>query len=260
MNSVYEELKTLVTRWQVWYMLGNQDIKLKYRRSSLGPLWITLSMAVTIYSMGFLYGHLFRANALHYYPYLAASMLGWAYISRILDESSYAFISAETYIKNQASAMTPFIMRIVLRNTLVFAHNIVVFIPIILIFHLSVSWKLLLILPGFILIGINGIFWGSLLAIVGTRYRDFQQIVTSLMQVIYFLTPIMWLPSLLPAKYRWVASYNPFNGFLNLLRAPLLNKVLTMQNLLVIGLTTIVGFMLYCLFMKKFKHRIVFWL
>ncbi len=260
MNSVYEEIKALVTRWPVWYMLGSQDIKLKYRRSSLGPLWITLSMAVTIYSMGFLYGHLFKANLALYYPHLASGIIGWALVSTLLLESTNAFIVSENYIRNQNNAMSQFIMRIILRNLLIFVHNVLVFIPIIFIFDISISFKLLLIIPGLLLIAVNTMFWGSLLAVFGTRYRDFTQIVASLIQVIFFLTPIMWMPKLLPEKYRWAVHYNPFNGFLNLVRAPLMNQLIDFTSLVVVLIATSLGFILYYFVMKKFKHRIVFWL
>src|SRR5690242_11037894 len=64
-------------KWNIWLMLAYQDVKLRYRRSVLGPFWITISMAITVYSMGFLYGHLFHSKLQTYFPFLVAGMLGW---------------------------------------------------------------------------------------------------------------------------------------------------------------------------------------
>lgn len=241
-------------------MLGNQDIKLKYRRSTIGPFWITISMAVTIFSMGFLYGHLFKVNLDDYFPYLASGVIAWSFISTLILEGSTAFIDSETYIRNQDSFMCIFMMRLLLKNGVIFLHNMLVFIPIMLIFHMPVSFKLLLIIPGLLFIAINALCWGTLVAIIGTRYRDFQPIVTSLIQVIFFLTPIMWMPSLLPEKFQWIVEYNPFNQFLNLIRAPMMNTVIDLQNLLVVLFVSVLGFLLYARFLRKYKHRIVFWL
>src|SRR3990167_7170629 len=55
-----EDITDGCKKWRIWLMLAYQDIKLRYRRSVLGPFWITMSMAITVYSMGYLYGHLFH--------------------------------------------------------------------------------------------------------------------------------------------------------------------------------------------------------
>ena len=259
-NSIFKEIKAIITQWPVWYMLGTQDIKLKYRRSSLGPLWITISMAVTIYCMGFLYGHLFKVNLTTYYPYLASGIIGWSFISTLIIEGSNAFIESENYIRNQETTMSLFLMRLVLRNIIIFFHNVLAFIPILFIFHLGITFKSLLLIPGLFIVGINAVFWGTLLAIIGTRYRDFAQIITSIIQVIFFLTPIMWLPNLLPAKFQWLVQYNPFNQFLSLIRAPMLNQMISLNSFLMTIYVSVIGFLLYGLFIQKYKHRIVFWL
>jgi ABC-type polysaccharide/polyol phosphate export permease len=259
-NTVVKELKAILAQWPIWFMLGTQDIKLRYRRSSIGPLWITISMAVTIYSMGFLYSHLFKVDLKTYFPYLASGIIAWSFISTLITEGSNIFIDSESYIRNQAIAMSLFMMRLVLRNVIIFFHNLLAFLPILFIFPAGFSWKLLLLIPGLLVIGLNAIFWGTLLAIFGTRYRDFSQIITSIIQVIFFLTPIMWLPNSLPARFQWVTQYNPFNQFLNVIRAPLIDQNITTPTVLMVTSVSILGFLLYALFIKKYKQRIVFWL
>ena len=241
-------------------MLGTQDIKLRYRRSTIGPLWITISMAVTIGCMGVLYGHLFKVALNNYFPYLAAGIISWSFISMLILESNNAFIDAEKYIRNQQTFMSLFLARIILRNTLIFAHNLLVLIPIIFIFHIGISTKMLLLIPGLIILSINALFWGTLLAILGTRYRDFTQIINSIVQIIFFITPVMWMPSSLPTRLQWLIEFNPFNQFLNLIRVPMMNQLISFNNLLIIVAVTILGFLLYIPVINNYKHRIVFWL
>lgn len=255
-----KEIQAIFKHWAIWSMLANQDIKLRYRRSTIGPFWITISMAVTIYSMGFLYSHLFRAHLATYFPFLATGVIGWAFISILLTEASNTFIESEAYIKNQESFFSLFIMRVTLRNFLIFLHNLVVFLPIAFYYQIGIGWATLALIPGLLILFINALCWGSLLAIIGARYRDFNQIITSLIQVAFFLTPIMWMPTLLPENLQWVVDYNPFNQFLNLIRLPLLNQSFTLQGLALVGGMTLLGFMLYAYFIGRHKSRIVFWL
>jgi len=259
-KDLWEEFSAIMYHWLMWFTLGNQDIKLRYRRSSLGPFWITLSMAVTITALGFLYSRLFNVDLQFYLPYLAISLICWTLISTLIIESCNAYVEAENFIRNQQSAFSIYIMRLLLRNIIIFAHNILVFIPIAIIYSVSLSWHVLLIIPGFILLGINAMLWGGVLAVLGTRYRDFTQIAASLVQVIFFMTPIMWMPSFLNGQHQWLILYNPFNQLLNLIRNPMLNQDIGLQAWGIVGLMTVAGFCLYIYFMRKYKYRIVFWL
>lgn len=258
--TVREEIHAIFRHWPMWFMLGTQDIQLRYRRSTLGPFWITISMAISVYCMGFLYGHLFKVQLEQYFPYLASGIISWAYLSVLILEGVNAFLDSEGYIKNQDSYMSIFIMRMIFRNSIIFLHNLVVFIPIIIFCHVGISFKTLLIIPGILLIVMNVVTWGTVIAVMGTRYRDFAQIIISLVQVVFFLTPVMWMPNLLPDKYQWLVICNPFYQFLNLLRAPMLNAMIDGYSVLIISAITGVGLLLYTYFLRQYKSRIVFWL
>jgi ABC-type polysaccharide/polyol phosphate export permease len=80
------------------------------------------------------------------------------------------------------------------------------------------------------------------------------------MQVIFFVTPVMWMPSLLPERMSWIVQWNPFAQFLAFIRNPLMNQPVTLHAVLMVSLITIVGFGLYVLNMNKYKHKIIFWL
>src|SRR5277367_1825430 len=80
--------------WRIWLTLGYQDIRLRYLRSVIGPFWITLSMAVMIYTMGFLYAKLFKADLQVYYPFIAAGMVTWNFIAMNIGESSEIFFQS----------------------------------------------------------------------------------------------------------------------------------------------------------------------
>ena len=86
-------------KWRVWLLLAYQDIKLRYRRSVLGPLWLTISMAITVYSMGFLYGHLFHIELQFYFPYLVSGMIVWTLVSTQVTDLSEAFVLSDSLIK-----------------------------------------------------------------------------------------------------------------------------------------------------------------
>ncbi len=246
--------------WRIWLLLGWQDIRLRYRRSNLGPFWITLSMALTVYTLGILYSHLWRTTYHEYMLYFACGMLTWALISSIVNESANIFMEAKSYLLQIQIPLSVFVMRLLVRNVIVFLHNILAVVPLLIYFHADLNWHTLLVIPCLLLLLLPAFVFGFFLAIVGLRYRDIGQLITSLMNLAFFVTPIMWMPTSLSAHYQFFIKLNPFAQLVELIRAPLMGQVpsewafFTVLLLLLAGS----GALLWCL--KNYRHRIVFWL
>ena len=251
-----------LAKWPIWLTLSYRDISVRYRRSVLGPFWLTLSMAITVYTMGYLYGHLFHTDLQRYYPILTAGMLSWSLLSSVVIESTEGFSTTTALIQQIKLPYTLHIHRIASRNMIIFFHNIVVIVPILIIFHeyAKVNWHTLLIIPGLLVVYINSIIYGSILAMIGGRYRDVSQIIRSFVQVIFFVTPVMWEPDVLPDRDRFFVDLNPFYAFIQIIREPLLGKMPTMHNLAVVAFMTVIGAWFGFKMFTKYRARIVYWL
>lgn len=247
-------------QWRVWFLLAWQDIKLRYRRSTLGPFWITLSMAVTIYTMGLLYGRLFKMDLTQYYPFLATGILGWSLISSLLTEGASIFVDSEQFIKQMKQPYSVFVFKTVTKCFIIFLHHILVLVPIILFFNVKINFYSLFALLSLIIIWLNGISYGVILAILGTRFRDIVQLIISLVQVIFFLTPIIWSPSVLPERYQYIINLNPFAQFMELLRNPLLGTLPSNYTICFITIMTLLGFFVSFIIFSRYRVRIAYWL
>jgi len=251
-----------LSKWRIWLMLAYQDIKLRYRRSILGPFWLTLSMAITVYTMGYLYSHLFHIQLERYYPFLVAGMLSWSLISSMVIELTDGLIASEGLIKQIKLPYSVYIHRIVARNMLIFFHNIIVIVPIMIIYHSSVrvNFNTLMLIPGLLLVYLNAFIYGMLLAMIGARYRDISQIIKSLVQVVFFVTPVMWSPDILSSKNQFFIDLNPFYAFIELIRAPILGSTPTMANVAMTFTVTFLGGISCWMLFKNYRSRIVYWL
>lgn len=259
-RTAQADLKDSLSHWRIWTKLALQDIQMRYRRSSLGPFWITLSMSTTICCMGFLYAYLFRVDMHEYFPYLASGIISWGLLSTLVNETPNCLIDSENYVKNINIPFTSFLLQLVLRNLIIFLHNAVVFLPIIILFDVPIRAASLFIFPGILILSINTVLYGAVLSFIGVRYRDFSQIVFSVTQIGFFLTPIIWSKDLLPTRLHGLLEFNPFYQFLNLIRKPMLGELLTFENFLGITALTLVGLLLFYFVVNKYKNRVVFWL
>lgn len=255
-DDIAEGLKS----WRIWLLLAWHEVKLRYRRSTLGPFWITISMAITIYTMGVLYGHLFKMDLDVYYPFLATGILGWNLISLIVNDATMTFVNADQFIKQMKQPYSFFMFQSVTRNFIIFFHNILVLVPLIFFFHLKINANTLFIIISLLILWINAISYSTILALLGTRFRDIPILVASLIQVVFFLTPIMWSPSILPERYHFIIDYNPFAQFMELFRNPLLGTLPSSYALVTTLVLTILGIFSSYIIFSRYRARIAYWL
>jgi ABC-type polysaccharide/polyol phosphate export permease len=243
----------------IWPMLGWQDIKQRYRRSAIGPFWLTISNAALIGGMGPLYGKLLGQDITVYFPYLAISFVVWVLISSIINDSCSAFIGAEGYIKEIKLPLTVHVLRVVWKNILIFAHNFVIVVLVIIFYVKGLDWHLILVPLSVFFIAINGIWLGLLFGMLCARFRDIPQLIASLMQVAFFLTPVLWRGDML-GRNSWVVQLNPIYHFLEITRAPLLGGGVNATSWWAVLLITIVGFATTILVFARLRGRIAYWI
>ena len=210
-------------RWRLWVSLGWNDVLQRYRRSSLGPLWLTASTAILVIALGLLYAKLFRAPVSEFMPYLCVGLIFWNYFSSFLLEAGSLFIGSESYIKQIRLPYTVYVYRSTWSKLIILAHNVVIYFGLIAYFQIWPGATALLAIPGILILTLNGALAGMLIGMISARFRDIPQLINSVVQIAFFVTPIMWKPDLLQ-EHIYLATWNPFHVLLEIVRAPLLGQ------------------------------------
>jgi len=225
----------------------------------LGPWWITISMGAMIGGMGPLYSSLFGSELSKFFPHLALGLIFWNFFSSMISDSCNAFVGSGNYLKQGYFPISLFVWRSMSRNVIQFGHQIVLYVPVALWAGISLSWSSLLVVPAFLLLLLNAHAIGIALGLVCTRFRDFTQIVTSIMQMLMFLTPVFWLPESLPDRAKYIL-WNPFAQMLELLRTPLMGGVAELHYWYSIFGWTALTLIGSSLLFAKYRRRVVYWL
>ena len=222
------DLREAVRLWRLVLSLSFMDIKLRYRGSLLGPFWLTLSTAVMIGAMGFLYATLFHLDVGKYLPYLSISLILWSFLSTLTGEGGTSFTAAEGMIRAQRMPLCLHAARVVMRNLFVLAHNLVVIVAVFVIFHVVPSKAVISVIPALLLWLIDGMAVCLLLGVLGARFRDIPPIIASIVQIAFYVTPIIWSPTMVMHRHigRVLVEWNPFYALLEILRGPLLGSPL----------------------------------
>src|SRR3954468_23608580 len=134
-------------RRELWLHLGWQDIKQRYRRSVLGPFWITIATGTTAVAMGGLYSKLFKLPLAEHLPYVTLGLIIWNLINASILEGAEVFVANEGLIKQLPTPLSVHVYRLVWRHMILFAHNIVIYLVIAMIFPKPWSWADLSVIP-----------------------------------------------------------------------------------------------------------------
>ncbi|MFC3124961.1 ABC transporter permease [Pseudoroseomonas globiformis] len=235
------------------------DLRNRYRGSVLGPLWLTLSTAVMLVSLGFLYSTLFQMELSEYLPWLAVSLILWNMLGQMVNEACTSLTSAEAIVRQMPLPFTVHALRCVIRNAMVTAHNLPLIVIVLLIFGILPELGWLMILPGLLVLGVNALAASLFLGMVCARFRDIAPIVGSVMQIAFFMTPVIWKPQLLSPEYHPFLLLNPFYVLIETIRGPLLEG----GGDPAVWATAIAYTVLNCgisfAFFVRFRGRVAFW-
>ena len=247
-----------IARIRLAWALARNDLRNRYRGSVLGPLWLTLSTSVMLAALGVLYSTLFRIPVGEYLPWLAVSLIVWNVIAGMVADSCHCLIQAEGVIRQIPLPYSTHALRCVLRNAFTAAHNLPLIAVVFAIFGVLPGVEALLVIPGLALLAINALAGALLLGIICARFRDVVQIVTSLMQIGFFVTPVIWKPGLL-GDWAMIMPLNPFYALMETVRAPLLEGgggvVVWVAALLWTAAHAAIAFA----FFVRFRGRVAFW-
>src|SRR5271165_3785590 len=244
----FRDLAEGLERRQLWLHLGWQDIKQRYRRSLLGPIWITIATGTTAVAMGGLYSKLFHLQLADHLPYVTLGLIVWGLISASILEGA---------------ALSVHVYRLVWRQALLFAHNIVIYIIIAIIYPKPWSWADLSVIPALGLIVLNCIWVSLVFGIIGTRFRDIGPLLNSVVQLLFFMTPIIWNDQTLAQEGagRWgkIIELNPLLHYLDIVRAPLLGAPQELRHWIVVLVLTVIGWVLAAFAMRQYRSRVPYW-
>lgn len=243
---------------ELWVAIGWYDIRKRYRRSVLGPFWITISLGVFIAGLSLLYGPLLGRSISTYTPYLAFGFIGWQLIADLVNDSCNVFIANAQKIQQLRAPLSLYIYEMIWRNLLILGHNLFIYVFVVLFFPVKPNWATLLLIPGILLISVNGVLAAMLLGTLCARFRDIPPIVTTIMRMMFLLTPVLWHPDQIPGKGALI-DFNPLYYFLELIRDPLLGNVPPLSIWIVaLGLTALSVSVAIPLF-ARFHKRIAYW-
>lgn len=259
MFAGYSELKSALLSHEQWLFMAIQDTKMRYRRSILGPWWVTLSTGIMVLMLGFLWSFIFNQAISDYLPFFSVSFIVWNWISAQINESTSGFIQFQGVIKQIKLPLPIFILRVNFRQFMILMHNSVVIFLVFLFLQKGFSWVNLIAVPNLFLVQANITLLSILVAIICSRYQDMIQIVSVVTQITFFFTPILWQVDLIKNRL-YLAEWNPIYHWIEMIRAPLLGQMPCLNDYVWTCASLVFIFFISTFSLGTYRSRIPLWL
>jgi len=252
------QFKRAAALWRFWLALAWADWRTRYRRSALGAAWVFVSFAAFVGVKVLVFGAMSAQDLGFFAIWLAAGFLVWTYISANIVEGCNVFVASSRWIKGADLPYIGYVLQSVMRNNIqLFLSALVLVIALLAVPPASglASLTILLAIP---VLMVNALWAQLALGVLCARYRDFIHLSQTVVRLLFFLTPILWVPADF-GRFGDYAVYNPFTHYLAIVRDPLVFGTVPGLSWLIVLAITGCGVLASLIAFHRFRHKIVFW-
>lgn len=253
------DLMNGIGRFDLAWGMAVRDLRARYARSFLGPAWITLTMGIYVAVVGFVFGALFGADIREIVPWIAMGMIAWTFFSNVLLDSSMVLDQNRSLMLQARISVSTLVLVVVLRNLLIVGHHLAIFVVLVAIGFVPLTFNFLLAVPGVVIAAAFAFGLGLVAAILGARYRDLPPLFGSLVTLGLLSTPVMWRPSDLQ-RFRAIADYNPLAHLIAIFRDPMLGQSISLVSLGWASASAALVLAMGALILARGRRTITFWI
>jgi ABC-type polysaccharide/polyol phosphate export permease len=239
--------------------LSWNDVKARYRKSVLGPMWQTLGNLIAVIGFSVVWSSLLEQDLRTFVPSLAIGFIVWQLVAGAITESANTFSNESQIIRNVAMPLWFFVVRTIGRQVINFLHNIILIIGVVLYYKISVTQADVWVSFLGVLLTIANLTWMTfVLGVLGARFKDIEYAINSVIPILFFLSPVLFRPDRLTIKME-VIWMNPLSHFIEAIRAPILgDNVSTNTYLVLISMLALGGILSLWLYRTR-AQRVAFW-
>lgn len=259
-QAATSDIREGLRRWRSWTYLSVENMKNRYRRTVLGPWWLTIQMAVFVTGLSILFGHIQEQGLRSFIPYVGMGYMAFMLLVGLTNAALAVFVTGSSTLKSTRQPLCNLVLRDAGIEFITFGHNMLLYLVFVVAGLVPLTPKMLIALPVVAVIAVNGLFVGLWLGIAVARFRDVQPLVASILGVIIFFTPVFLKPGQLGSGIRTYAfAWNPFTYLIQAFRAPLIGAPLHPSYYIGTAVVTVINIALGLAVFTRARSRLPYW-
>jgi ABC-type polysaccharide/polyol phosphate export permease len=246
-----------------WLYSAWLEVLLNYRSTVLGPLWIVVGTGVFVFSVGTLYNRVVLAGSSNVYlAHLAVGITLWFLLIQSVVKSCSIFLENRAVLLDGAITYTDLLLKLLTTNIIYYLHNFVVVVLVFIVLQLLPTFSALIVLLTVPLVLGNLLWVCVIVAILGTRYADLDELIHSTLRLVFFVTPILWIPHQhVRGPYIEALLYlNPFYYCIEAIREPLIYGIIPWFEIGVLAIVLPIGWLAASYLYARTRDSVALWL
>lgn len=240
---------------ELFYIFTWRDIKVRYKQTVIGIVWAILQPFLLMVVFSTFFGGLAKipSDNIPYPIFVFSGLIFWNYFSTALNNTSNSLIENENIIKKVYFPRLILPLSPSITPIIDFLIASVVFGGMLIYYHFTPTLIGIIILPLLMIISfLSAAGLGTFSAAINVRYRDIKYALPFFIQLLIFLTPVIYPATLIEQKYRWLLALNPMTGVIEAARAGIIGSGPVDFNLLAIsGIISIIFFLFGIYYFRK---------
>jgi len=258
MFQLFSEIKA-IHKWRelLWQMVG-REVKARYKQSILGYFWVILNPLAQMLVMSFAFSIIMRiptnsASNIPYSIFLFVALLPWNLFAGSLSSAAASLVSAGGLITKIYFPRTILVLSTIIAKIIDFLFANIVLIIYMVIYHIPININIIWVIPIFFIQQIFTLGLSLFFAAANLLYRDIQYLLSMILLLWMYITPVIFPADMVPEKYRILFQINPMAIIINAYRQVILGGGVPKYSSLIIA--TILSFVFLLLGLRYFKSR-----
>lgn len=259
--SLLRDLWQSLRHPEFWAYSSWLDIAVRYRRTSIGLLWLFLAFGLFVVVMGWKYSYLMGRDPAEFIPYLAVGYMLWRFMVMILSDAVGSLHHHRSYIMDGRTRMTDYMLRSMAKALFHFLFAAVI-VAVVVAWSPKVGFAEYATMALTFPLLVMNMFWINVcVSLLGARYPDMQEVLGTVLMAAFLLTPIIWDVSRFPPDTTRgaLARLNPAFHMIEVVRAPVLGQMPEATSLLVVGGMVAGGWLLAILMYRRYARFVALW-
>lgn len=258
LRTVWQDFTAALQRREALIYFGVDDVRQQYKRTFLGPIWLTFSTGAWVLAMALVMASLFNQSLADFLPRTMAGMFVWTFFALAILDGANVFVIAAPLINSTRLPLFFYPLRALVRYVVLYAHYLAICLVMMIILGHVPGLLALLVIPALCIHVATAFGLVLITGLINTRYRDMLPIAGVMCQLMPLLTPIAWQRDMLK-KYVWIADANPFYHLIQIVRAPLMGELPATLSYLVSFATMAGALTVGLLIYRRVRYHVIFW-
>ena len=260
--TVIEPRLSFFNFYELWqfrdliYILTLRDIKVRYKQTILGVLWVIVQPLLMMLIFTLFFGRLagIPSDGIPYPLFAYAGLLPWTFFSNSLNNSSNSLVGNSALITKVYFPRMILPLAAVCAGLFDFLIAFVMLVVLMFYYGIAFSWSLLMLPVLTVMTALWTIGLGMLMSALNVKFRDIRYALPFFIQLMLFITPIIYPLNFISEKWRWMLLLNPLTGIIEGFRSSIFGKPFDVPNLFV-SMFVITVVLIYSIFTFRKLER-----